>query len=63
MVCLVVDCAGTWVLLIIMYHFLSAMICSLFVASSACWAWAQTPVASNLFDVICGGGFLVFFTA
>lgn len=58
-----VDCAGTWVLLIIMYRFLSEMLYSLFVASSAYWAWAQTPVASNLFDVICGGGFLVFLTA
>lgn len=58
-----VECASTWVLLIIMYHFLSAMFYSWFVASSAYWAWAQTPVASNLFDLICGGGGFVLFFA
>jgi hypothetical protein len=43
--------------LILMYR--SA--CFLFRFPMTAWALAQTPVASVLFDLICGGGFVLLF--
>lgn len=46
------DIVFLWRSLILMYRFT----CFLFRFPMIAWAMAQTPVASVLFDLICGGG-------